>query len=171
MSQKIALNRTYTIEELEALITEAKKSKTTAKYPNGAEVFEPEIGTQYWFWSVGLDEWDSTHTSDLIDLSLLKQQRVFLSKEARDKALVVEKRHWELIQKVHEINAENDWAVDWSDLEQQKYIVGYDCVDCQFEYDFYSNIQTCTTHMCEKAMEWLLKQSESDKKAFLKIYN
>jgi len=159
-------------------------------FPNGAQILEPKLHTEYFYKNYTYPEWDNLLSfadteKDVIkkpnvhckrwggtesDRIRLAAQDVFLEE---DKCLFnnnLQIRHLEIAHEVYKINAENNWTADWSDEYQKKYI-------CYLSYDGIvifinptNNQNRGIIYFCKKAKEYLETLSIEDQKAFLLIY-
>ena len=156
----------------EAFVIENEKE--TPKFPNGAEVFAPKIGTKY-FYSYNDAEGVSqtTWNDDIDDILYLRNQLVFLEKEKCESSTVLKDRHLEITQKIYQINAENDWVADWSDQKQSKYFVLWDHPNSHGYYGVLDEGKMQSggeVYYCEQAQRYVKTLSVEDQKAFLLIY-
>lgn len=164
--------KTFTVEELNTFIEEAKKQ--TPKYPNGAEILPLTEGTKYYSHNLLFQPLNTPFVwkGDHHDFTYLQCQKVFLTQESLEKALAMEKKHFEIVQKVHEINAKNNWIADFKNNKQLKYFLYYSHSERHFKVKALSTTsQTVEYCMCLQAKNWLLEQTTEDLKAFLKMYN
>ena len=82
------------------------------KYPNGAEVYAPDVGSVYHYVGEnGHIEW-TKFADNYKGLYRLNNQNLFLLEETADKASLVKNTHNKLLKKIIEINAGNDWVLN-----------------------------------------------------------
>jgi len=146
--------------------------KETPKFPNGAEVFAPEEGTRY-FYSYCDDDGvpQTTWNGKSDDFFFLKSQMVFLGKDKCHSSTVLKDRHLEIVQKVYEINAENNWVVDWNNKNQNKYYCYWLHTENKINFACSGATQRgVEVYYGGKAEDYIKTLSEKDIKAFLLIY-
>jgi len=145
--------------------------KETAKFPNGAEVFAPENGTVYY--SHDLDTGNILKTSwnnSSIGSLLLTNQNVFLEKEKCESSGKLDNRHFELVQKIYQINAEYNWVADWGNCNQYKHFALWIHASGNIKFNVETIMQGTAVYFCHPAKTYLENLSEEDQKAFLLIY-
>jgi hypothetical protein len=142
--------------------------KPVAKYRNGAVVDELEDEKQYYFIDYMLE---STSAFVISSFEWKRQYRnyynlllhnVFLTEEEAKTALDNLKIYNRLYKKVMEINAENKWVANWSDLYQRKYFLYYLYQYTEFRFDSHSTWQIQGTYMCQEAVDYLLSDALTD---------
>jgi hypothetical protein len=168
MEKEITINGT-----LYRLVEEPKKAeKKVLKYPNGAVVEAPEMYSEYYNIDTPSDVTKYLWICDSLELSRLKNQNIFLTKEEAEKALDVELTHDRLLKKIIEINAENDWVADFKNPNQNKYFLYWCNGDRDKSWSMQYIRRTGTIYMCEQAKDYMMSDAISgeDFKKFLKIY-
>jgi len=146
--------------------------KETPKYPNGAEILEPETGTRYFYKNEDLNDVDNREwIGEVNDRLLLRKQEVFLDKDKCRYSIVLKIRHLKIVQKVYQINAENDWVADWSDEKQKKYYCYFNSSFDRVEFSYVVTFQDGgKSYYSKQAQEYIDTLSIEDQKAFLLIY-
>jgi len=156
----------------EAFVIEYEYEKETAKFPNGAEVLPLKEDALYYFRDKGTGNILPTYWGNsAADSLLLRNQEVFLEKDKCDYSIKLETRHLEIVQKIYQINAENNWVADWCKPVQQKHYCYWSHIGN--EACFISSISGQSgggVYYCEQAQEYLKTLSVADQKAFLLIY-
>ena len=153
--------------------TTEEEIKSTLFYPNGAVVYQPEYNQEYWYFDAAAPV-DRSHWEDHpTDICHLRSQQMFLTEEACQNAKDVDDTHNRLLTKIVEINAENNWILDWSDSEQVKYWLGWDYRDGRKYSTGGRQLDYSTSVMCIQANDYMMSDqvSDADFKKFLKIYN
>ena len=155
---------------------EYTEHEKTQKFPNGAEILAPEEGTEFYYWrdsykghenGVSSNIWSNNH----IDFVLLRNQSVFLDEDKCEDNHFFKKRHFEIVNKVYEINTENNWFADWSKNVQPKHFCYWSYDGNEAEFVSRSYIQSGgEIYYCKQAEEYLKTLSGEDIKAFLLIY-
>ena len=155
--------------------TTKEEIKKQLFYSNGAVVYPLKDGDTYWCILGDNFTWTASTawTDHQVDKYRLNRQRIFLTKESCYNADNVDETHTRLLAKITEIHAANNWILDWTDLDQIKYLLTWDHLYSDKAFEWRDRFNQGNPVMSEQARDYMMsdKVSDEDFKKFLKIYN
>ena len=159
-----------------------KKPKQILKYANGAVMENLEVDQQYYSIN-SIMAHQELWGNHICDATRCMQRNVFLTQLEAQRALNMQiVQNW-LLKKIAEIDANNNWACDWSDINQKKYFLSFDHDFKELDKNVIPNTgkyanreynsQTNNVYMSEQAKDYMMsdKVSLEDFKLFLNVVN
>ena len=159
-----------------------KKPKQILKYANGAVMENLEVDQQYYSIN-SIMAHQELWGNHICDATRCMQRNVFLTQLEAQRALNMQiVQNW-LLKKIAEIDANNNWACDWSDINQKKYFLSFDHDFKELDKNVIPNTgkyanreynsQTNNVYMSEQARDYMMSDEVSleDFKLFLNVVN
>ena len=129
-------------------------------YPDGA-VMNLKEGEKYWVVYTNGKTECGFFNDDSNDKSRLFAGLLYPTEKDAINSYEILKDKYELIRKITEINAENNWVCDWNNRDQAKYYLVYNVKSFRFAASY--NIKSQNIYMCKSAIDYLLSSKITDK--------
>ena len=121
-------------------------------------------GTDCWTLNSYLASYKGEWYKGGIDIKLINARTVYFTEEAAIKAQNSKQAYIAIVNKIEEINRQENWVADFSDFEQSKYFVRYDHDSKIYQKSFsdYFQIANSEWYGCEKAIKYVIANMQSE---------